>query len=231
MRRPAGPRLLLLIVTAALALRLYDFATTQPENLPWTPLSLSDSIGPFTVRKIGALRDDPRKCYTLLQDVHVRYSPLPPVHGPGKCGYSDGIRLAKASGLDYAPPLAAACPLAASLFIWRHQVLEPAAYRHFRQSVVQIETFGTYACRTIGKAEGGAMSEHATANAIDIAGFRLRDGRKVTVTTGWDDQGPAGAFLRDVRDGACRVFATTLSPDYNAAHHDHLHFDQARRGG
>jgi hypothetical protein len=33
-----------------------------------------------------------------------------------------------------------------------------------------------------------------------------------------------------VRDGACRLFATTLSPDYNAAHADHLHLDQANRG-
>ena len=36
--------------------------------------------------------------------------------------------------------------------------------------------------------------------------------------------------LREVRDGACDLFATTLSPDYNAAHRDHLHLDQAARG-
>jgi hypothetical protein len=33
-----------------------------------------------------------------------------------------------------------------------------------------------------------------------------------------------------VRDGACRLFATVLSPDYNAAHRDHLHLDEAKRG-
>ena len=32
------------------------------------------------------------------------------------------------------------------------------------------------------------------------------------------------------RDGACRVFSTVLSPDYNAAHRDHLHLDTANRG-
>jgi len=63
------------------------------------PLSLADPIGPFTVRKLGTLRNDPRKCYTPLQNVHARYSPLPPDHGPGTCGYTDGIRLANA-GLD-----------------------------------------------------------------------------------------------------------------------------------
>ena len=34
----------------------------------------------------------------------------------------------------------------------------------------------------------------------------------------------------DVRDGACRLFSTVLSPGYNAAHADHLHLDQAERG-
>ena len=38
------------------------------------------------------------------------------------------------------------------------------------------------------------------------------------------------AFLREVRDGACDLFATVLSPDYNAAHADHFHLDQAARG-
>ena len=81
-------------------------------------------------------------------------------------------------------------------------MVEPAAYRHFGRSVAQIDTFGTYACRTIGNAEGRAMSEHAAANAIDIAGFPLQDGRTITVAADWRDAGPAGAFLRDVRDGA-----------------------------
>ncbi|MFN3798647.1 MAG: extensin family protein, partial [Sphingobium yanoikuyae] len=43
-------------------------------------------------------------------------------------------------------------------------------------------------------------------------------------------QGKDAAFLRDVRDGACGLFSTVLSPDYNAAHRDHFHLDQAERG-
>ncbi|WP_375292508.1 extensin family protein, partial [Sphingomonas melonis] len=76
----------------------------------------------------------------------------------------------------------------------------------------------------------GTWSEHATADAVDIAGFRLADGRRITVVGDWTGSGDKAAFLREVRDGACRLFATTLSPDYNAAHRDHLHLDQADRG-
>ena len=35
-------------------------------------------------------------------------------------------------------------------------------------------------------------------------------------------------ILRRVRDGACGWFRAVLSPDYNAAHRDHLHLDYGR---
>ena len=64
---------------------------------------------------------------------------------------------------------------------------------------------------------------------IDIAGFVLEDGRRISVLRDWNDDEEERRFLRVVRDGACGVFATVLSPDYNAAHADHFHFDQAAR--
>ncbi len=85
---------------------------------------------------------------------------------------------------------------------------------------------GTYACRNIDHRAGGRRSEHASANAIDIAGFVLADGQRVTLVDAWD--GPdvrKAAFLRAVRDGACRFFDVVLGPDYNDAHRDHFHLD------
>ena len=93
--------------------------------------------------------------------------------------------------------------------------------------VVAIDHFGSYNCRHIYGRDAGNWSEHATADAVDIAGFRLADGTRISVARDWKGDGPKAAFLREVRDGACRLFATTLSPDYNAAHRDHLHLDQA----
>ena len=54
---------------------------------------------------------------------------------------------------------------------------------------------------------------------------RLRDGRRITVTRDWSGDTPEARFLRRIRDDACRIFGTTLSPDYNAVHHDHLHLE------
>ena len=76
----------------------------------------------------------------------------------------------------------------------------------------------------------GPWSEHATANAIDIAGFVLVDGTRIAVVNDWQGEGDKARFLRAVRDGACRAFGTVLSPEYNEAHRDHFHLDQAARG-
>jgi hypothetical protein len=83
---------------------------------------------------------------------------------------------------------------------------------------------GSYNCRNV--AGTARKSAHATANAIDVSGFLLADGRRVTVLRDWRDADPqTRAFLRTVRDSACKRFGTVLSPDYNAAHRDHLHLE------
>lgn len=198
---------------------------------PWTPLDPGDGIGLFTGRKLAALGDDPARCRALLDTAGVRHVALPPV-SKGACGYDDAVRLAGgAQAIDYSPSgLGTACPVAAGLAMWEWNVVQPAALRHFGQAVERIDHYGSYSCRRIYGRSTGTMSEHATANAVDIAGFRLADGQRVTVVNDWSGEDKAAAFLRDVRDGACKLFATTLSPDYNKAHRDHFHLDQAARG-
>jgi hypothetical protein len=78
---------------------------------------------------------------------------------------------------------------------------------------------------------GARLSEHSFGNAIDIGGFVLADGRKITLVHDWtrgDDQ--TQAFLRDVHNGACGRFATVLSPGSNAFHYNHIHIDLAMHG-
>jgi len=74
----------------------------------------------------------------------------------------------------------------------------------------------------------GRRSEHATANALDIAGFVLADGTRITLAQDWDEGGARAAFLRDLRTGACRFFDVVLGPDFNEARRDHFHLDMGR---
>lgn len=225
-------RLLSLVLLAALGLGLYHWAKGHPQDLPWTPLSLGERAGRFTHFKIAKLHEDFPACRRLLDDGAEEYAVLPPVRASGgACGYADGVRLESGDLYGYAPRAEVSCPVAIGLFLWERQVLQPAALKHFGRPVVRVETFGSYACRPIRGGREGRWSEHARANAIDIAGFRLSGGRRIGVAADWSEKGPEAAFLRAVRDGACAMFATVLSPDYNAAHRDHLHLDQAARGG
>ena len=215
------------------ALLLYGYVRANPEDMPWTPLDLSQPVGAFTGRKLVGLREDAPQCRASLERAGARFTAAPPVDGGGQCGYSDGTRLRSGGSLSiaYAPSgLVTSCPVAAAMALLEWHVVQPAAAEHLGTRVTAFDHFGSYSCRRIYDRSEGNWSEHATANAIDIAGFRLADGRRISVARDWEGEDGEARFLRAVRDGACDLFATVLSPDYNAAHRDHLHLDQAARG-
>jgi len=231
-RRTLGWIVALAVITG-LGLILWSTLRGRPQDLPWTPLDLGQPIGLMTGRKLNALTQSYPACRAALERAGVRYTALPPRSGEGQCGYSDGVRFTSggARRIDFAPAgLGVACPVAAALAIWEWNFVQPAAERHFGTKVTSIDHFGSYSCRRIYGRDAGTWSEHSTADAVDIAGFRLGNGTRITVARDWQGDTAKAAFLREVRDGACQLFATTLSPDYNAAHADHFHLDQADRG-
>ena len=205
----------------------------HPQDFPWTRLDLDQPIGRFTGPKLAGLRDDPRRCRALLHQAGSADRPLPPLLARPPCGFADGMRLVAAGdqAIAFRPagPVTS-CAVAAALALWERDIVQPAARRHFGTPVTAIDHAGSYACRRIYGRGEGRYSEHATANAFDVLGFRLANGRRVSVLADWRGDTSEQAFLRDVRDGACRLFSTVLSPDYNIAHADHLHLDQASRG-
>ncbi len=222
-----------LAIGVSVGLILWASLRGRPQDLPWTPLDLGQPIGLSTGRKLTALTEDFPQCRALLDRAGVHYTVLPPRKGEGRCGYSDGIRLTNdgARRIAFSPAgLGVACPVAAALSVWEWDVVQPAAQKHFGTRVASIDHFGSYSCRRIYGRDAGTWSEHSTADAVDIAGFRLTDGTRITVARDWKGDAEKAAFLREVRDGACTLFATTLSPEYNAAHADHLHLDQANHG-
>lgn len=217
-------------VVLAIGLTLYSVTTRPPEDLPWTALDLDAPPGRFTGRKLAGLTGDAARCRALLGRAGVRYTALSPLGGNGTCGYADGIRL-DADAVRFAPKgVGMACPVAAAMVVLERFVVQPAAMRRFGLPVATVEHFGSYNCRRIYGRGVGDWSEHATADAIDLSGFVLSNGTRISVVRDWGGAGAKAAFLRDVRKGACRLFSTVLSPEYNAAHRDHFHLDQAERG-
>ncbi|AJR24862.1 extensin-like domain-containing protein [Sphingobium sp. YBL2] len=220
-------------VAAVLSLCLigYAYVSRRPQNIPWTRLDLSQPIGLFTGRKLASLTGRAAECRALLDRAGVAYSRMKP-GGEGQCAYADAVRLTPVKDAIAWEPAAVApsCPVAAALKLWEWQVVQPAAQRHFGRAVRKVTHFGAYSCRRLYGRSAGDFSEHATADAIDVAGFTLTDGHRIGVAADWKGGGKDADFLHEVRDGACGLFSTVLSPDYNAAHRDHLHLDQAERG-
>lgn len=171
-----------------------------------------------------------RQCFADLRAAEVRFEALPDRYFPGGCSAIDSVKL-----LDVGVPVAnlgaMTCPLARTFAQWAYYAAMPAARKFFRTELVKVETMGSYACRNINGVSGPASnrrSEHAYANAVDVSAFILADGRRIAVKTGWSGDSAERQFLRAIHQSACKRFQTVLGPDYNAAHHDHLHFDMGR---
>ncbi|WP_340643783.1 extensin family protein [Phenylobacterium sp.] len=196
--------------------------TAPPQDLFWKPFSLDQPLGLATSGKLARIAADPARCRAALAAGEVAFAQAP-ARRDGFCSVLDAGAVGGA-GLSPAGPVMT-CKETLAFTLWNRQVLRPAAKAILGAEIAAIDHYGTYACRRVYGQSAGRVSEHAHANAFDFAGVRLSDGRRVTVASHFRDEGPRGRFLRAVRNGACGVFRVTLSPDYNAAHRDHLHLD------
>jgi len=127
------------------------------------------------------------------------------------------------------PTATLACPLVSALDRWVAEGVQPAAQKWFGSQVATIKQISAYSCRGMVGAGISHVSEHAFGNALDVAGFVLADGRKISVKDGWRGSPEEQGFLHDVQLYACETFTTVLAPGYNAAHYDHIHVDLMRR--
>ena len=167
------------------------------------------------------------RCHADLRAQGVEFRVLPDKATGQGCGLYGTVQL-----LDIGVPVtgitAMRCGNARAFAGWVRNAVVPAAYQGMGSELVRVTGMGTYACRNVvGSSRGGGRrSGHAIANAVDVAAFTLRDGRQVSIARDWASEDAAvRGFLQTIRRSACRRFGTVLSPDYNAAHRDHLHLE------
>ena len=223
-------------------------AFAPPQDLPWKPLDLNNPVGQATVAKLAdfqvsfaappeEVKGATDACIQTLRDAGVEVRRAEDKDDGEFCKVQGAVTITGGAVTPLKPGgLTMQCPLAVRYVIWDRQVLQPAAEAIYGSRAVAVNNFGSYSCRRIyGSTDvQDRPSEHARANALDVASVTLADGRTVSVLNDWDGQGSNGTegsgFLRRLRDGACRVFSTVLTPDYNDAHKDHIHLDGAPRG-
>jgi hypothetical protein len=222
-KRPPRPWVWILMALAVVAGVIALDRLAPAQNLPWKPFSLSRPLGWATHVQLARIGYDQAACERALAAGNVDFTPAPP-RVDGECHVLNGVRLGE--GL---PPLKPAGPImscqeALAFAAWERHGVEPAANDAFGKSVVAIEHFGTYACRPMRRHRSG-FSEHAFANAIDVSGFHLSDGRLISVLKDYRADDAKGRFLHQAHDSACLVFGHTLGPDFNSDHKNHFHLD------
>ena len=182
-------------------------------------------------------------CPVLLDNL-ITAKRLPPLK-EGQCGERSPLSVLAIGGVPLSLTVTLNCRIATEMVGWVAEA-EKAALKHLGTELTRLQTSTSYQCRRRNNAPTGKISEHGFANAIDIIGFELANGKIITVLDHWqmksvepieetEDQllepsTPEGDFLLAIRDAACTRFTTVLSPEANRLHADHFHFDLGCHG-
>ncbi len=232
-RRAAWPRVVLFVTVAAVTALAFREGLVSSRFNPLPPIDLAGrDAGWFLDWRLAGLKHDPVVCAQILAGPHIAAHQIADSPLRNGCGWSNAVRLTEAGGARASFGMIT-CEMAVALAMWIEREVQPLAQQHLGHRVVALKSLGSYACRNIVGNAGWRFvrSQHAFANAADIAGFTLADGRTVDVRKHWNGDTPEARFLHAAHASACRYFRAALGPDYNAAHHDHFHLDRGPFSG
>lgn len=209
-------------------LLMCDPAVAQDVPLPRPrPAEAASPAEPATASP--AQPEQPSDCMVALTPQIAIATPLPPIAGPGACGGTDLVRLEAvvlpdSSRVPVNPPATLRCAMATAIANWVRDDLS-AVVSGLNTTLREIDNFDSYQCRGRNRVAGARISEHGKANALDVRGFRLGDGRMLALT----DRALAPEMRERVKASACARFTTVLGPGSDWYHEDHIHLDLAQR--
>jgi hypothetical protein len=163
----------------------------------------------------------------------VTAKPLPPIHD-GQCGLNSPLSLeaveANGRSIPLNAPVTTDCGVASALPGWLSAV-DSYVTAHEKTRIKTLDLGTGYDCRNVDHAAVGNLSFHSFGDAVDVIGFSLEDGRKVSIAPGFNGTQEQGHdILHYARDAACSSFMTVISPDGDAYHQDNMHLDLACHG-
>ena len=195
------PLIVLTLVTLLGIAGVIAVERLPPQHSPFAPIDLGHPVGFATGLKLSRLGDHPGACKRAVARSPLLVTAIPDRVEGGFC-LLDGAVAIQRSSVRYSAPVRVTCPMAAALYLWERDVVAPAAARHLDARVARIDHAGTYACRRVSGSATGRPSQHARANAIDVSGFLLANGRRIPCwRTGM------GVVLREHFCGRCETAA------------------------
>lgn len=215
-----GKTLLTIFILGAIATAGYRWLPSYYN--PFTPLNLDDPPGRITQYKLRRLT--PEACASLLAQANqknlIRTQAV--ADSGGECPLNNVVRVRDFGPVSLNGSFLASCPLALSSALFVSQQARPMTKRFTGSELTRIEHLGSFACRNIYHRPDTRRSEHATAEALDIAAFRLANGERVTVLNGWKSA-KTQPWLKALLAASCGYYGNGLGPEYNAAHASHFH--------
>jgi hypothetical protein len=170
----------------------------------------------------------PSACQLRLAKTAV-FQALGTLVGPGDCGAPDAVQLQTIllpdqSKVAVIPPATLRCPMAEQVTEWVRNEVAPSLVE-FGPPLRVLDNFDSYECRGRNRVRAAALSEHGRADALDVRGFRLADGRELGLT----DIRVEKVWREKIRSTACARFSTVLGPGSDGYHEEHIHVDLAER--
>ncbi|KQT70031.1 hypothetical protein ASG54_05885 [Aureimonas sp. Leaf460] len=167
-------------------------------------------------------------CRRQLAKLGVRFVDVSSIGTGQNCGIDHPVKITEiASGIAMRPAATLNCAAALRVAEWMRDEVKPAARWKLLKRPTAVINASSYRCSRI--AGSRSISEHASGNALDVAGFGFADGSVVAVEKKGFFDFREKAFQGAVRKSACEYFGTVLGPGYNRAHADHLHLDAKQR--
>ncbi|MEE8307254.1 MAG: extensin family protein [Gammaproteobacteria bacterium] len=142
------------------------------------------AVPDWTAQEIQEAMD---QCSMMLADTGVVYRHIEPLR-EGRCGTPAPIELSAIGAnpsVAVTPPAQVTCGLATSLSAWSDSILQKAARTHLDDTITGIRNVASYVCRNRYNASDKRISEHARANALDMAAFKTQSGTWITVLDLW----------------------------------------------
>ncbi|WP_223422749.1 extensin-like domain-containing protein [Tateyamaria pelophila] len=196
-------------------------ATTKEINAIWRPI-----LRPRAIEQKAMAQRNARRKGQVCGDPDLQGDAVGPVPGRIKgCGIEEAVRLRSVSGVTLSQASLMDCKTANALKTWTEKSAKPAL-KSTGGGLAGYQVAAHYACRTRNNQKRARISEHGKGRAIDISGFVLKDGTRLTVLKDWNSR--HGGALKSMHKGACGPFGTVLGPRSDRFHRDHFHFDTAR---
>jgi hypothetical protein len=150
-------------------------APKAAEAKPAPPPDPRSGIKPLTPMPVAET-----ECRQRLRDLDVVFEERPAEASADGCSLPYPLSVETlGDGIALAPPALMNCDTAETAARFTRSVIVPTAKREFGETLKSIDQASAYVCRP--RNGTAKLSEHAFGNALDIAAFKLSDGRTIAV--------------------------------------------------